>query len=45
MLTDYTIASNTRFTAALSGAGTANPLLMYASDQYYIQYNLINSAR
>jgi dipeptidyl aminopeptidase/acylaminoacyl peptidase len=39
MLTDYTIASNTRFAAALSGAGTANPLGMYAGDQYYIQYN------
>jgi dipeptidyl aminopeptidase/acylaminoacyl peptidase len=39
MLTDYTIASNTRFAAAFSGAGTANPLGMYAGDQYYIQYN------
>ena len=39
MLTDYTIASNTRFAAALSGAGTGNPLGMYAGDQYYIQYN------
>jgi dipeptidyl aminopeptidase/acylaminoacyl peptidase len=39
MLTDYTIASNTRFAAALSGAGTANPLGMYAGDEYYIQYN------
>jgi dipeptidyl aminopeptidase/acylaminoacyl peptidase len=39
MLTDYTIASDTRFKAALSGAGTANPLGMYAADQYYIQYN------
>jgi dipeptidyl aminopeptidase/acylaminoacyl peptidase len=39
MLTDYTIASDQRFGAALSGAGTANPLGMYAADQYYIQYN------
>jgi dipeptidyl aminopeptidase/acylaminoacyl peptidase len=39
MLTDYTIASDKRFKAAVSGAGTANPLGMYAADQYYIQYN------
>lgn len=39
MLTDYTIASDTRFRSALSGAGTANPLGLYAVDQYYIQYN------
>jgi len=39
MLTDYTIASDTRFRCALSGAGTANPLGLYAVDQYYIQYN------
>jgi dipeptidyl aminopeptidase/acylaminoacyl peptidase len=39
MLTDYTIASDKRFKAALSGAGTANPLGMYAADQYYLQYN------
>jgi dipeptidyl aminopeptidase/acylaminoacyl peptidase len=39
MLTDYTIGSNTRFAAAVSGAGTANPLALYAADQYYIQYN------
>lgn len=39
MLTDYTIAADTRFKAALSGAGTANPLGMYAADQYYLQYN------
>lgn len=39
MLTDYTIASDQRFGAALSGAGTANPLGTYAVDQYYIQYN------
>ena len=39
MLTDYTIAADTRFKCALSGAGTANPLGMYAADQYYIQCN------
>ena len=39
MLTDYTIGSNTRFAAAVSGAGTANPFALYAADQYYIQYN------
>ena len=39
MLTDYTIGSNTRFAAAISGAGTANPLGLYGADQYYLQYN------
>jgi dipeptidyl aminopeptidase/acylaminoacyl peptidase len=39
MLTDYTIGSNTRFAAAVSGAGTANPLGLYGADQYYMQYN------
>ena len=39
MLTDYTIAADARFKAALSGAGTGNPLGLYAADQYYIQYN------
>jgi dipeptidyl aminopeptidase/acylaminoacyl peptidase len=38
MLTDYTIASTTRFKAAMSGAGTGNPLALYAADQYNIQY-------
>jgi dipeptidyl aminopeptidase/acylaminoacyl peptidase len=39
MLTDYTIASNTRFKAALSGAGTGNPLALYGADQYNMQYH------
>jgi dipeptidyl aminopeptidase/acylaminoacyl peptidase len=39
MLTDYTIGSNTRFAAAVSGAGTGNPLGLYGADQYYMQYN------
>jgi len=39
MLTDYTIASDSRFKAAISGAGIGNELAMYGSDQYILQYN------
>jgi len=39
ILTDYTIASDRRFVAAASGAGSANQLSMYGSDQYILQYN------
>ena len=39
ILTDYMIASDTRFKAAISGAGSANQLSMYGSDQYILQYN------
>jgi dipeptidyl aminopeptidase/acylaminoacyl peptidase len=39
ILTDYTIASDGRFLAAVSGAGSANQLSMYGSDQYILQYN------
>ncbi len=39
ILTDYTIASDTRFKAAISGAGSANQLAMYGVDQYILQYN------
>jgi dipeptidyl aminopeptidase/acylaminoacyl peptidase len=39
ILTDYVIASDRRFKAALSGAGSANLLAMYGSDEYVIQYN------
>jgi dipeptidyl aminopeptidase/acylaminoacyl peptidase len=39
ILTDYTIASTTRFKAASSGAGTANLLGMYGADQYILQYD------
>jgi dipeptidyl aminopeptidase/acylaminoacyl peptidase len=39
MLTDYTIASDQRFKAAMSGAGIGNELSMYGSDQYILQYN------
>jgi dipeptidyl aminopeptidase/acylaminoacyl peptidase len=38
LLTDYTIASDTRFKAAVSGAGSGNQLSMYGSDQYVVQY-------
>ena len=37
--TDYTIASDTRFKAAISGAGSAMQLTMYGVDQYIIQYD------
>ena len=39
MLTDYTIASDTRFKAAMAGAGTGNALAMYGTDQYVLWYN------
>jgi dipeptidyl aminopeptidase/acylaminoacyl peptidase len=39
ILTDYTIASDPRFKAAMSGAGSANQISMYGSDQYIRQYN------
>ena len=39
ILTDYVIASDPRFKAAISGAGSANQLSMYGSDQYILQYN------
>ena len=38
ILTDYTIASDRRFKAAVSGAGSANQLSMYGTDQYILQY-------
>lgn len=38
MLTDYTIATDSRFKAAVSGAGLANALSLYGTDQYIIQY-------
>lgn len=38
ILTDYTIASDPRFKAAISGAGSALQLSMYGSDQYIFQY-------
>ncbi len=39
ILTDYTIASDGRFVVAASGAGSANQISMYGSDQYVMQYN------
>jgi dipeptidyl aminopeptidase/acylaminoacyl peptidase len=38
ILTNYTIATNTRFKAAVSGAGSSLQLSMYGSDQYIRQY-------
>lgn len=40
ILTDYTIATDRRFKAANSGAGTALPVSLYGSDQYILQYDL-----
>ena len=39
ILTDYTIATDTRFKAAVSGAGSGNQLSMYGSDEYVLQYD------
>ncbi|HBD7397211.1 TPA: S9 family peptidase [Legionella pneumophila] len=40
MLTDYVIASTSRFKAAISGAGTGNIWGNYGVDQYTLQYEL-----
>ncbi|HMC65829.1 MAG TPA: S9 family peptidase [Gemmataceae bacterium] len=39
ILTDYMIASDQRFKAATSGAGTAFTVSFYGTDQYIIQYD------
>jgi len=39
MLTDYLIASDPRFKAAIAGAGSGNQLSTYGSDQYTVQYD------
>lgn len=39
LLTDYLIASTTRFKAAISGAGSGNQTAMYGVDEYVMQYN------
>ena len=39
ILTDYTIATDPRFKAAVSGAGSALQLTMYGMDQYVTQYD------
>ncbi len=38
MTTNYTIATDTRFKAAVSGAGVSNALAAYGTDQYIRQY-------
>jgi dipeptidyl aminopeptidase/acylaminoacyl peptidase len=38
ILTNYTIAQDTRFKAAISGAGSSNQISMYGSDMYITQY-------
>ncbi|MCJ9430649.1 S9 family peptidase [Kordiimonas marina] len=40
ILTDYLIASTTRFKAAVSGAGAGNMFGMYGNDQYSREYEL-----
>ncbi len=39
ILTDYLIATDTRFKAGTSGAGTAFTVAFYGTDQYIIQYD------
>lgn len=39
LLTDYMIASDTRFKAATDGAGTGFTVAFYGTDQYIIQYD------
>jgi dipeptidyl aminopeptidase/acylaminoacyl peptidase len=39
MLTNYTIASDTRFKAGMAGAGTGNVLALYGTEQYVLWYN------
>jgi dipeptidyl aminopeptidase/acylaminoacyl peptidase len=40
MLTDYVISKTTRFKAAVSGAGIANYLAAYGTDQYQYEYEV-----
>ncbi len=39
LLTDYTIASDRRFKAAISGAGSGNQLSTFGADEYVLQYS------
>jgi dipeptidyl aminopeptidase/acylaminoacyl peptidase len=39
LMTDYVIASDTRFKAAISGAGSANHISLYGHDQYVFLYD------
>jgi len=38
ILTNYTIATDARFKAAISGAGSSNQISMYGTDMYITQY-------
>jgi dipeptidyl aminopeptidase/acylaminoacyl peptidase len=38
ILTNYTIAQDNRFKAAVSGASSSNQMSMYGTDQYILQY-------
>ncbi len=38
LLTDYVMASDTRFRAAISGAGSGNQLTTYGTDEYIVEY-------
>ena len=38
ILTDYVIASDTRFQSAISGAGSGNQLTTYGTDEYIVEY-------
>jgi dipeptidyl aminopeptidase/acylaminoacyl peptidase len=38
ILTNYTIATDSRFRAAISGAGSSNQISMYGTDMYITQY-------
>ncbi len=39
ILTDYSIATDHRFRAAISGAGSGNQLTTYGTDEYIVEYN------
>ncbi len=39
LLTDYLIASDTRFKAAISGAGSGDQVATYGSDEYVVEYD------
>jgi dipeptidyl aminopeptidase/acylaminoacyl peptidase len=39
ILTNYTVATDGRFKAAVSGAGSSNQTAMYGVDQYVLQYD------